>query len=42
MFGADVNVQNEQGDTPRHIVATSLDSKKDEILFVLHAVGAKR
>ncbi|UYV62632.1 PLA2G6 [Cordylochernes scorpioides] len=39
VFGADVNATNDQGDTPRHLVASTASG---ELLFALHAVGARR
>ncbi|XP_026678154.1 85/88 kDa calcium-independent phospholipase A2-like [Diaphorina citri] len=41
-FGAEVNVRNNNGDSPRHQAALSEAKKKDRILYVLHAVGAER
>ncbi|XP_003738930.2 85/88 kDa calcium-independent phospholipase A2 [Galendromus occidentalis] len=45
-FGADLNSVNTAGDTPRHIAAVMASNthnpRLDQLLFVLHAVGAKR
>lgn len=43
VFGADFDRPNGQGKTPRHIVGkTSQRSIDDNILYILHSVGAKR
>ncbi|XP_067128398.1 85/88 kDa calcium-independent phospholipase A2 [Centruroides vittatus] len=41
VFGADINSVNGNGETPRHIISKIKTSQK-ELLYVLHAVGAKR
>lgn len=41
VFGANINAVNNYGETPRHLVA-KLKSFQKELLYVLHAVGAKR
>ncbi|XP_023225237.1 85/88 kDa calcium-independent phospholipase A2-like isoform X2 [Centruroides sculpturatus] len=41
VFGADINAVNGSGETPRHIISKIKTSQK-ELLYVLHAVGAKR
>lgn len=42
IFGADVNQPNQKGETARHLAAVSKLSKKDLVLYTLHAVGAQR
>ncbi|XP_030372689.1 85/88 kDa calcium-independent phospholipase A2 isoform X2 [Scaptodrosophila lebanonensis] len=43
VFGCDINLKNKDGKTPRHMVGTETsDNKEDEILYILHSVGAKR
>lgn len=42
VFGADVNQRNQKGETARHLAAVSKLSKKDAVLYTLHAVGAQR
>ncbi|KAJ8713641.1 hypothetical protein PYW07_014011 [Mythimna separata] len=43
VFGADLEAKNNQGNTPRHILPTEMSNNNyDRILYVLHAVGAKR
>lgn len=43
VFGADLEAKNNMGHTPRHTVPTEMtNSNFDKILYVLHAVGAKR
>ncbi|EEC00173.1 85 kD calcium-independent phospholipase A2, putative, partial [Ixodes scapularis] len=42
VFGADVNQPNQKGETARHLAATSKLSKRDSVLYTLHAVGARR
>lgn len=41
-FGADVNIANDQGETPRHLAAGRRYSNVPGILYAIHAVGAKR
>lgn len=42
-FGADLEAKNHMGNTPRHVVPAEMsNSNYDKILYVLHAVGAKR
>lgn len=43
VFGADLEARNNAGNTARHILRTEMsNSNYDRILYVLHAVGAKR
>ncbi|XP_050549409.1 85/88 kDa calcium-independent phospholipase A2 isoform X1 [Spodoptera frugiperda] len=43
VFGANLEAKNNMGNTPRHTLPTELsNSNYDKILYVLHAVGAKR
>lgn len=42
VYGADVNSENDKGETPRHLASVSKVSKKDQVLYTLHAVGARR
>ncbi|XP_037933681.1 85/88 kDa calcium-independent phospholipase A2 isoform X2 [Teleopsis dalmanni] len=43
VFGCDINIKNKDGNSPRHMVGTEANgSKSDEILYILHSVGAKR
>lgn len=43
VFGADLNRPNRRGHTPRHMVGRSSQrSADDNILYILHSVGAKR
>ncbi|KAG6446584.1 hypothetical protein O3G_MSEX004519 [Manduca sexta] len=43
VFGADLEAKNNMGYTARHLVHTEMsNSNADKILYVLHAVGAKR
>ncbi|XP_065359483.1 85/88 kDa calcium-independent phospholipase A2 isoform X2 [Calliphora vicina] len=43
VFGCDINMKNKNGQTPRHMVGNDANgSKEDEILYILHSVGAKR
>ncbi|CAN8003372.1 unnamed protein product, partial [Ixodes hexagonus] len=42
VFGADVNHVNQKGESARHLAATSKLSKRDIVLYTLHAVGARR
>nr|ATU31391.1 calcium-independent cellular PLA2 [Plodia interpunctella] len=43
VFGAKLEAKNKEGLTPRHCVPAELSSSNyDKILYVLHAVGAKR
>ncbi|XP_060802658.1 85/88 kDa calcium-independent phospholipase A2 [Amyelois transitella] len=43
VFGAKLEAKNNEGNTPRHCVPAELSSSNyDKILYVLHAVGAKR
>lgn len=42
VFGADFNRLNRRGHTPRHMVGRSHRSTDDNILYILHSVGAKR
>lgn len=43
VFGADFNRANRRGHTPRHMVGrSSLRTADDNILYILHSVGAKR
>lgn len=39
IFGANVNVTNKTGDTPRHIVASLRTGQIGDVLYVLHSVG---
>lgn len=41
-FDADVNLKNNRGESPRHLICTSQRSDKDNVLFYLDSVGAKR
>ncbi|XP_076365699.1 calcium-independent phospholipase A2 VIA isoform X1 [Tachypleus tridentatus] len=41
-FGAHLNSVNSRQETPRHLAANIKGSKRDLILYTLHAVGAKR
>lgn len=41
-FGSDVNMLNDQGESPRHIAAGKRSNNAPAILYSLHAVGAKR
>ncbi|XP_037905718.1 85/88 kDa calcium-independent phospholipase A2 isoform X2 [Hermetia illucens] len=43
VFGCDINKKNKDGKTPRHMVGKDASGgKEDEILYILHSVGAKR
>lgn len=43
VFGCDFNLPNKDGLTPRHMVGKEgSGGKDDEILYILHSVGAKR
>ncbi|XP_041449949.1 85/88 kDa calcium-independent phospholipase A2 isoform X1 [Drosophila obscura] len=43
VFGCDINLKNKDGKTPRHMVGNEASgNKEDEILYILHSVGAKR
>ncbi|XP_049706832.2 85/88 kDa calcium-independent phospholipase A2 isoform X1 [Helicoverpa armigera] len=43
VFGADLEAKNNMGNTARHILPTEMSSSNyDKILYVLHAVGARR
>ncbi|KAH9635370.1 hypothetical protein HF086_017619 [Spodoptera exigua] len=43
VFGANLEAKNKMGNTPRHTLPTEMsNSNYDKILYVLHAVGAKR
>lgn len=42
VFGADFNRPNRAGKTPRHMVGKNSGKVEDNILYVLHSVGAKR
>lgn len=43
VFGCNINIKNKNGVTPRHMVGNeATGSKQDEILYILHSVGAKR
>lgn len=43
VFGCDINLKNKDGRTPRHMVGNDTSGNKDdEILYILHSVGAKR
>lgn len=43
VFGADLEAKNNMGNTARHILPTEMsNSNYDRILYILHAVGAKR
>ncbi|CAB3247732.1 unnamed protein product [Arctia plantaginis] len=43
VFGANLEAKNNMGNTARHIIPTELsNSPYDRILYMLHAVGAKR
>ena len=43
VFGCDINLKNKDGKTPRHMVGNDANGgKEDEILYILHSVGAKR
>lgn len=42
MFGADVNLININQESARHLICTSQRDDKDQALFYVHAVGAKR
>lgn len=43
VFGCDINLKNKDGKSPRHMVGNDASgSKEDEILYILHSVGAKR
>ncbi|KAL0822332.1 hypothetical protein ABMA28_004431 [Loxostege sticticalis] len=43
VFGANLEAKNNEGHTPRHCVSIEMStSNYDKILYVLHAVGAKR
>lgn len=43
VFGADFNLPNRHGQTPRHMVGRSAHRGADDnILYILHSVGAKR
>ncbi|XP_026746516.1 uncharacterized protein LOC113507792 isoform X2 [Trichoplusia ni] len=43
VFGADLEAKNNMGNTPRHVLRTEMsNSSYDRILYILHAVGAKR
>ncbi|XP_046424777.1 85/88 kDa calcium-independent phospholipase A2-like [Neodiprion fabricii] len=41
-FGADVNIANHKGETPRHLVQINDNADRKKILYMLHAVGARR
>ncbi len=41
-FGADVNILNDQAESPRHLAARRTGTLASTILYALHAVGAKR
>ena len=41
-FGSNVNMQNDQGESPRHLVAGKRSSTAPQLLYCVHAVGAKR
>lgn len=43
VFGANLEAKNNMGNTARHIIPTELsNSPYDRILYMLHAVGARR
>ena len=43
VFGADLEAKNNAGNTARHILPTEMsNSNYDRILYILHAVGARR
>lgn len=43
VFGADFNKENRAGKTPRHMVGAEASGKQDDnILYILHSIGAKR
>ncbi|KAI8040718.1 hypothetical protein M5D96_006661 [Drosophila gunungcola] len=43
VFGCDINLKNKDGKSPRHMVGNDASgNKEDEILYILHSVGAKR
>lgn len=43
VFGANLEAKNKMGFTPRHTVPAEMSSSNyDKILYILHAVGAKR
>ncbi|KAL5289787.1 PLA2G6 family protein [Megaselia abdita] len=43
VFGCDFNLPNRDGKSPRHMVGKEASGgKDDEILYILHSVGAKR
>ncbi|XP_021944663.2 85/88 kDa calcium-independent phospholipase A2 isoform X1 [Folsomia candida] len=42
VFGCDVNLLNKRGDNSRHLVCTSQRSDKDQVLYILSAIGAMR
>lgn len=43
VFGCDFNLSNREGKSPRHMVGTeATGGKDDEILYILHSVGARR
>ena len=42
IFGADANKLNHKGESPRHLAALSRCSKRDLVLYTLHAVGSQR
>ncbi|KAF8777128.1 85/88 kDa calcium-independent phospholipase like protein [Argiope bruennichi] len=41
-FGADVNMLNNNGESPRHLAATDRKVAMGEILYALHIIGANR
>ncbi|XP_046439390.1 85/88 kDa calcium-independent phospholipase A2-like isoform X1 [Daphnia pulex] len=41
-FGSNVNMLNDQGESPRHLVAGMRSNTAPQLLYCVHAVGAKR
>ena len=41
-FGSDVNILNDQGESPRHLATGRRSSNTPGIVYTVHAVGAKR
>ncbi|XP_076038338.1 calcium-independent phospholipase A2 VIA [Oratosquilla oratoria] len=42
VFGADINRENNKGETARHLIASRKIRDSDQMLYFLHAVGATR
>lgn len=42
VFWCDINMKNKHEQTPRHMVGKEANGSDDQILYILHSVGAKR